>query len=189
MSLHAAVPRAVRALSRRAALAALPAVLAALLLAPGTLRAAEATAVSGTVAGFEVCPQIWCGAAIFVGRFDGDVDGAAGEGRWWFAVTHEALPLEAGGSTPITGGEWGLFVDDRPLRGGISSGTILNNGDGTFTVRPRLDVVLGGEGRLSLAILLDHRTFPPLVGGAVAAGEVDLPAPVFAPLPAASSAR
>lgn len=187
MSLHAAVPQAVRALSRRAALAALPAILSALILAPGSLRAAESTSVTGTVAGFEVCPQIWCGAAIFVGRLDGDVDGTTGEGRWWFAVTHEALPLEAGGSSPITGGEWGLFLGDRSLRGGISSGTILNNGDGTFTVRPRLDVVSGGEGRLSLAILLDHHTFPPLVGGSVAAGEVELPAPVRAR--AASSAR
>ncbi|MDA0302453.1 MAG: hypothetical protein O2822_07990, partial [Chloroflexi bacterium] len=186
MSRYAVLPRAARALSRRAVLAVLPAILAALLLAPGSLRAAESTSVAGTVAGFEVCPQIWCGAAIFVGRFDGDVDGTTGEGRWWFAVTHEALPLEAGGTTPITGGEWGLLLGDRPLRGGISSGTILNNGDGTFTVRPRLDVVTGGEGRLSLAILLDHRTFPPLVGGSVAAGEIELPAP--APLAVATSA-
>jgi len=160
---------------RHLALAVLPAI--ALLLTPGSLRAAESTTLGGDVRGVEICPQAWCGAAVFVGRFVGALDGTSDEGRWWVAVRHEALPLLPGTSAPITGGEWGMVVGERPLQGLVSSGTITNNGDGTFTVRPRLDVVEGGEGRLSLAILLDHDVFPPGVHGWVAAGEFELPAP------------
>ncbi|MGE3856713.1 MAG: hypothetical protein AB7G21_07135 [Dehalococcoidia bacterium] len=177
MTTAISLPRALR----RFALAALPAL--ALLLMPGSLRAADSTALAGDVRGLEICPQVWCGAAVFVGRFDGALDGATGEGRWWVAVRHEALPLLPGTSAPITGGEWGMVVGERPLRGVVTSGEIVNNGDGTFTVRPRLDVVTGGEGRLSLAILLDHGLFPPAVQGAVATGEVELPAPARTPAP------
>lgn len=163
--------------------AAVPALLALALLTPGSARASESTAVAGDVRGLEICPQLWCGAAIFVGRFDGALDGAPGEGRWWVAVTHDELPMYAGNSTAITGGEWGMVVGERALRGRVDSGSITYNGDGTFTVRPALDVVEGGEGRLSLAILLDHNPFPPAVSGAVAPGDVLVPAPATQPPP------
>lgn len=171
-------PRRPAALLRRLARTVAPALLALALLTPGGARAAESTSVAGDVLGLEICPQIWCGAAIFVGRFDGALDGTAGEGRWWVAVTHNELPMYAGNSTAITGGEWGMVVGDRSLRGRVDAGTITYNGDGTFTVRPALDVVEGGEGRLSLAILLDHNPFPPAVRGAVAPGDVLVPAPL-----------
>ncbi len=170
-------------LPRRLILAVLPAILAALFLAPGTLRAAANTDLAGRVEGLEICPQIWCGAAIFIGRFDGALDGKTTDGQWWVSVTHADLPLVAGTSAPITGGQWGMTIGDRPLRGAVTSGTITNNGDGTFTVTPRLDVRRGGEGTLSLSILLDHGLFPPGVIGSVAAGDVEIPAPTRTPAP------
>ena len=100
------------------------------------------------------------------------------------AVTHDDLPLDAGKTTPITGGQWGMTVGERPLRGAVRSGTITNNGDGTFTVTPRLDVLRGGEGTLSLSIVLDHGRFPPGVFGNVATGEVEIPVPVRPSVPA-----
>ena len=70
----------------------------------------------------------------------------------------------------------------------VSSGSITNNGDGTFTVTPYLDVVGGNEGTLSLSILLDHANgWPPTVLGKVAAGTVAIPAITRAPAPQATS--
>jgi hypothetical protein len=166
---------------RRLALAVLPALVAALFLAPASLRAAESTEINGSVRGLEICPQIWCGAAVFIGRFEGALNGATGEGQWWVSVTHDALPLIPGTRAAITGGQWGMTVGEQPLRGTISAGSITNNGDGTFTVTPTLDVRRGGDGKLSLSILLDHEVFPPGVAGLVATGEVELPAPVRTP--------
>ena len=161
----------IRGIARRIGLAALPAVIAVLLVAPGSLYAAPATSLSGEVTGIELCPLVWCGSAIFVGRFDGSLDGDAHEGHWWVLVNHDDLPLR-GETSPITGGMWGMVVGERPLRGAVSGGTILNNGDDTFTVMPTLDVRVGGEGTLALTIRLDHGTFPPTVGGSVAVAPV-----------------
>lgn len=80
-------------LAKRLALAALPAILAAVLLARSSLHAAGATNLAGDLSGVELCPQVVCGAAVFIGRFDGALDGAAGDGRWWVLVNHEALPM------------------------------------------------------------------------------------------------
>lgn len=172
--------RIVRAITRRLALAALPAVLAAFLLAPGTLHAATSTSLSGKIAGLELCPQEVCGAAIFMGRFDGALDGTADSGSWWVAIRHEDLPA-AGARANITDGIWGMAVGDHALRGVITAGSILNNGDGTFVVTPQLDIREGGAGALSLSILLDHGPFPPLVQGNVASEGTPLPAPARTP--------
>ncbi|MEI7926172.1 MAG: hypothetical protein WCI61_08315, partial [Chloroflexota bacterium] len=75
-------------LPRRLMLAVLPAILAALFLAPGTLRAATNTDLAGRVEGLEICPQLWCGAAGFLGRFGGVLDGRTADGQWWVRVTH-----------------------------------------------------------------------------------------------------
>lgn len=167
MSLHS--PRAAARRIALAAVATLATILAALLLAPADLRAAESTNLVGTVAGIEICPQLVCGAAVFIGRFDGSLDGAEGSGRWWVIVNHDLLPLP-GESASITGGTWAMVVGERPLSGVVAAGAILNNGDGTFTVTPRLDLRAGGEGTLSLSIILDHAGFPPTVSGSVGAG-------------------
>ena len=177
-----------RGWSRRVLLAGLPAILAAGLLVPSSLHAAATTNLTGDVSGVELCPQVICGAALFIGRFDGALDGTAGDGRWWVLVNHEALPTATGASTAITGGRWGMMVGDQPLRGLVSSGSITNNGDGTFTVTPYLDVVGGNEGTLSLSILLDHANgWPPTVLGKVAAGTVEIPAITWAPISQATS--
>lgn len=160
----------------RIALAALPAVMAALLLAPASLFAAESTRIIGAVRGAELCPQFVCGAAVFIGQFDGALDGTPGKGTWWVVVNHEDLP-EPAESAPIIGGRWGMTVGERGLGGAIASGTIVNNGDGTFTVTPRLDVISGGEGTLMLSILLDHTPFPPTVTGGVGTSALPFPDP------------
>ena len=161
-----------RSTRRRLVRGVLPLILATTLLAiPSALSAAGTTDLQGSVRGIEICPQIWCGSAIFIGEFDGALDDTATDGSWWVLVNHEALP-DPGKSTPITGGAWSLRAGERALRGTISTGTILNNGDGTFDVIPRLDIASGGDGTLSLSIRLDHAPFPPTVAGNVAAGAV-----------------
>ncbi|MSQ30470.1 MAG: hypothetical protein EXR64_00355 [Dehalococcoidia bacterium] len=162
----------------RAALTVLPAIVAVLLLAPGSVRATEATTLAGAVTGVELCPQIVCGVAVFIGRFDGALDGAPGDGRWWVLVNHEELPLP-GDRAGITRGQWGMIVGELPLGGVIAGGSILNNGDGTLTVAPVLDLRAGGEGTLALFIVIDHAPFPPSVTGNVtaSAGTVIAPGP------------
>ena len=141
--------------------------LAALLGVPGTSHAAS-TSVAGTVGGLELCPQFVCGAAIFVGAFEGAVDGADETGGWWVAVRHNELP-GPGESALITDGTWGMTLDGRTVRGGVvTSGTITNIGNDAFVVVPRLAIRSGGAGSLSLSILLDHAPFPPRVRGSVA---------------------
>ena len=179
--------RVARAIARRFALAVLPAVLAALLLAPGTLHAASSTSLSGKIAGVELCPQMVCGAAIFIGRFDGALDGTADRGSWWVAIRHEDLP-EPGARANITDGVWGMSVGEHTLRGVITAGSILNNGDGTFVVTPQLDIREGGEGALSLSIVLDHGPFPPLVQGNVASESSALPSPTRTPTASSDAA-
>ena len=162
---HYTGPMSVR-LARRLAVAALGAVL---LLAPRGAGVEAATTLGGNVAGFELCPQEVCGAAVFLGAFQGTLDGVDNPGGWWVAVNHEPLPL-AGGNAAITGGRWELSAGDRDLYGGVASGTIRNNGDGTFTVTPLLALRGGGDGTLTLDITLDHRAFPPAVTGRLDAG-------------------
>ena len=169
--------RTARSIARRLALAMLPAVLATLLLAPGTLHAANSTSLSGKIAGLELCPQQVCGAAIFMGRFNGTLDGTADSGSWWVAIRHEDLPTP-GARANITDGVWGMAVGDHALRGVITAGSILNNGDGTFEVTPQLGIREGGEGALSLSILLDHGPFPPRVRGNVTSDGDALPLPL-----------
>ena len=55
-----------------------------------------------------------------------------------------------------------LFVrDDEPLLGG----TILNNGNNTFTIDVTLEVKKGGSGRIDFLGTLDHNAFPPTLEG------------------------
>jgi len=175
------------AITKRLALTLLPALIAALLLAPGSARASNATSVTGAVRGIEVCTQEFCGAAIFVGHFDGSMDDTAGAGSWWVVVHHEDLPAP-GERARITDGRWGLVVGDHALGGGITTGSILNNGDGTFTVMPQMDIRSGGEGTLSLSISLDHSPFPPTVVGTVGADAAAPDAPRPAPAPGSNAA-
>ena len=154
-----------RAAWRRGALALVAAV--ALLAVPGTSRAAS-TSVAGSVGGVELCPQFVCGAAIFIGAFEGTVDGLDETGGWWVAVRHDELP-RPGQSAQIVGGQWGMTLDGRSVRGGVvTSGTITNIGNKAFVVVPRLAIHEGGAGALALSILLDHAPFPPRVHGSVA---------------------
>src|SRR5687768_6642858 len=85
--------------------------------------------LTGGVAGIELCPQSICGAAIFVGGFEGELNSRDASGGFAAAITHEPLPAPFG-IAAITGGQWTITARRRVLAGDVTGGTILNL-DGT----------------------------------------------------------
>ena len=143
----------------------------ALVLLAGTapLRAESRPAIDGDVSGLELCEQAVCGAAIFVGVYQGRVGlNPFALGLMSVAVTHEDLPaLEE--TADITGGVWRLRLLSGRLISGIVVGGVLANprGDDTFDATVELLVTSGGSGTLTFEGLLDHNVFPPTVNGSL----------------------
>ena len=81
--------------------------------------------LAGTAAGIELCPQLICGFALFVGQFEGQINSRPASGGFAAAVEHEDLPA-VGETTPITGGDWTIVANQRAFSGDITQGTILN---------------------------------------------------------------
>jgi hypothetical protein len=90
----------------------------------------------------ELCPQFVCDAAVFIGKFKGNVDKRRANGGFFVSVNHEPLPA-ALQFAKITGGEWFLRANLHFFSGDILNGTIFNNGDNTFTVETVLQVTSG----------------------------------------------
>jgi hypothetical protein len=68
----------------------------------------------------------------------------------------------------ITGGTWQLRVPDHRLRGAVlPDGTLVNNGNNTFTITAVLALTEGGTGTINVNVLLDHTKFPPTVKGTI----------------------
>jgi len=133
------------------------------------LSARPATAdsqFSGDVEGLEFCTQSICGAAFFLGLFDGRVtDVPATDGVWQLSVRHEELP-DPQQSTAITGGDWRLRVGwQTQFQGEVDEGTLYNNGDETFLVKVKL--ARTGEETTWFIGLLDHSGVPPSVRGCI----------------------
>jgi len=84
----------------------------------------------------------------------------------WVAglINHEPL-RQPGQAAKITGGEWSLRAGANLIRGDILSGTLLNNGDNTFTVSVLMQVTEGGSGEVVFTGVLDHNDFPPTIDG------------------------
>jgi len=82
-------------------------------------------------------------------------------------VNHESLPAP-GQSASITGGEWNLRADVNLFQGDVLKGTIVNNGNNTFTINAVLQVAEGGVGEIVFTGILDHNDFPPTVEGDLA---------------------
>jgi len=135
---------------------------AVVLLTLGLVQSAFAeskTSQTYEINGIELCPQDWCGSAIFLGRV---FDEEEPVGTWWVAAQHDELQEGAKGDvTAITGGQWGLRVGRVRLAGTLT-GHLVYNGDNTFTVDASLVTSSGANLTLTGAIL-DHNYLIPRV--------------------------
>jgi hypothetical protein len=134
-------------------------------------RAADAASVpviNVNTFGIELCPQAICGAAIFTGLIQGQVGANPNAlGTFAAALTHEPLP-DPFQTANLTGGVFEFRVGLRRIRGIVlPGGTLLNNGDNTFTVDATLLITSGGSGTLHFVGVLSHNTFPPTIVGTV----------------------
>ena len=119
--------------------------------------------IVGEISGVELCAQFACDAAVFTGTCDCTVDNKNAPGFFWVSVQHDPLPDE--GSSSIRGGKWNLTTLRGSSSGKVLDGTILNNGNNTFTVTARLRLQKGGNGDVKVLGLLDHTEFPPTFEG------------------------
>jgi hypothetical protein len=140
----------------------IPAIIAAAVI---PVRADSTPRIQGVVSGVELCPQAWCGAAIFAGIFSGQVGfNRHALGTVAVAVHHEPLPAEPGECAEITDGAWGMWVGLRRIVGS-PAGALCDNGDNTFSVSVHLTIDQGGSGDLQFDGILDHNVFPPTIQG------------------------
>ena len=130
--------------------------------------AVSSPVIQGQVQGTELCSQAICGAAVFVGSFQGQVGHRRhASGQWSVSVTHAPLPAP-NESAAITGGNWSLLAAGSRFSGPVAGGTLYNNGNNTYTVTATLVLMQGGSGSLTFSGLLDHRVFPPTIVGTIA---------------------
>lgn len=127
---------------------------------------ASSPAITGEISGVELCAQAGCEAAIFTGTCDCTVGRTHAPGFFWVAVQHDALPAPFSASA-IFGGKWNITTLRGKFSGKVLEGSILNNGDNTFTVTTRLRLQKGGTGDILVSGVLDHDDFPPTLEGAL----------------------
>jgi len=120
--------------------------------------------ITGHLEGVELCAQFQCGVAAFVGQFKGQVDNKRGKGGFLVFINHGQLP-QLRQAAKLTGGEFSLRAGANLFQGDILSGTLLDNGDNTFTVRVLMRVTEGGSGEVVFTGVLDHNDFPPTIEG------------------------
>jgi hypothetical protein len=120
--------------------------------------------IVGEISGVELCAQFACNAAVFTGTCDCTVGNRETPGFFWVSVQHDPL---RGDSEPsdILGGNWNLTTLRGSFSGKVIGGSIINNGDNTFTVSARLRVQKGGNGDVIVQGELDHTEFPPTFDG------------------------
>ena len=139
------------------------AVLAFLLITVGPAISASPV-ILGEISGVELCPEFACDAAIFTGNCDCIVNNRRTIGFFWVSVKHDPLPASQE-SSEILGGKWNLTTLRGRFSGRVREGTIVNNGDNTFTVTATLGLQKGGKGDLKVTGVLDHTEFPPTFDG------------------------
>ena len=114
--------------------------------------------------GIELCPESICGSAIFTGILSGTVAGInTSLGTFTVAVQHDELQTDSGAVTAVTGGVFQLRAGLRTVRGVITGGGLVSNGDGTFNVSIELLSTTGQV--LQFEGVLSHKTFPPTIIG------------------------
>jgi hypothetical protein len=79
-------------------------------------------------------------------------------------VRHDPLPA-AFNSSAIFGGKWNLTTLRGRVSGRVLDGSLVNNGDDTFTITVRLRVRRGGSGDVLVSGVLSHDDFPPSFDG------------------------
>jgi len=131
-------------------------------IAPTALAAD--TEIAGQVSGIELCPQFICGSAIFSGVFQGTVDGRPTKGAFSVSVNHDELPDFGDPPSAITGGSWFIRTKRNVFYGDVTTGTITNNGNNTFTVTATLEIA-NGTGSACFVGVLNHNVFPPTIAG------------------------
>jgi hypothetical protein len=143
--------------------------------------ATAAEPVVGRLRGLELCIQEICGHAVFLGDFQGTVDGSPAIGLWAVVANHGPdpasgeigpLPQTTGESTNVVG-EWELevlvlrgFRLRRQTFGGEAVGVLVNRGDNDRPV-DNFDVqaVLFDDGTTFGFVdgILRHDRFPPTI--------------------------
>lgn len=136
-------------------------------LAAVPVQASSRPVIAGFVSTVELCPQDWCGAAIFWGAFVGRVGwNPLAFGTIAVAVNHGPLPVIAFACTDIPYGEWTLNAGGRRFRG-TAEGDLCYNGDNTFAISAVLTLTEGGTGTMVYEGTLDHTVFPPTNKGTI----------------------
>jgi len=132
-----------------------------------SVRADSLPVIQGSVSGVELCPQSLCGSAVFVGIFQGRVGFRPNAlGLISVAVHHDPLPELPGDCADITDGLWDLRVGLRRFVGG-TTGELCYNGDNTYDVFVRMQLLAGGIGDMYFTGVLDHNVFPPTIAGVI----------------------
>lgn len=139
-------------------------VIIAIAVSSVTVRASSWPIISGQVSGIELCPQAWCGVAVFTGVFKGQVGFFPAIGTIAVAVHHGPLPVVKDACTPIPDGVWTLKTLLRKFEG-VAAGELCYNGDNTFRIDVDMQITSGGTGPLHFEGTLDHNVFPPTVKG------------------------
>ena len=140
-----------------------PLALVCLLSVAAPARAAT-NSTDAIARGIELCPQSLCGSAIFTGILSGTVAGVhTSLGTFTVAVQHEDLQTGAGAMTLVTGGVFQLRAGLRTVRGVITGGYLISNGDNTFLVS--MDLLSTSGQVLHFEGVLSHNTFPPIIVG------------------------
>lgn len=142
-------------------------VVAVLGLGAVPVQASSSPVIHGFVSTVELCPQDWCGVAIFWGAFVGRVGfNPFAVGTIAVAVNHGPLPDDTGECTPIPNGDWVLTAGFRKFRG-TAKGDLCYNGNNTFDISAELTLTEGGSGKLTYQGTLDHTVFPPTNKGVI----------------------
>lgn len=124
--------------------------------------AASRPSIEGQVDGVELCPQFICDSAIFIGQFDGRVNGRRAAGGFFVSINHDELPAP-NVCADINGGNWTIRANLRFFSGEVISGTIFNTGNNTFGVDAVLEINFGGDGPIYVQGILDHTTSIPTI--------------------------
>lgn len=125
---------------------------------------ASSPVIVGEISGVEICPQEACDAAVFTGTCDCTVNNRHTVGFFWVVVRHDPLPAPLN-SSAIFAGSWNLTTLRGRFSGRVLEGSIVNNGDDTFTITVRLRVRRGGNGDVLVSGVLSHDDFPPTFDG------------------------
>ena len=139
------------------------------LLLVATIPVAADSILQGDIEGLELCPQYICGVAIFVGEFEGEVNGLPRHGVFVSGINHEPeLPDQDGEEVDITGGSWIIRLPFRTIRGSVVTGVLRSHGDDTFDVDMDLLIATPGGGvGATFEGTLRHDVFPPTIEGTI----------------------